>query len=695
MGRKVSVSLEANVAGFVTPVESAKKSADDLGDKIDRLDRELDKIPPDAAKAAAAMKLLGTEADSAGKKVGDIGDKRTQLAALDSKIRETRGEVRKLADEFNKDGNVDVFRKLGDAQGRLSALSKIRKDLASEIENGLKDGFNNPGSWEGIGPVAAHFGAALGPALLAAAGGALAGGVGLGVGGLGLAGAILGDPQKYADAWHIASHSVKNDFLDATSGFSDQVFNGLARIGPLVESWNLKKIFHDAQAYAQPLFAGIEGLSTGLVRGIGALVEKGGPAVDTLSDSMIGLGHASESALTSIADGAKGGAYALHDLMTGVDLVIEGFGKLTFAAEKAYEYVHDNPLEAAAFSGGASIPLSLYQMANGETHKLVFNQKGLEEQAKAAGHAFSEQGDDLTALSQKMGAAALTTDTLAGAMENKLFTALMNIDQATLGIAESLTRVQDSFKQNGRELDIHTAKGQANRESVLASVSANQQLYQAQIAAGLSAEDAAAQYDANTRSLEAQLKKAGLTQDKIDGLIGKYRDIPDTVNTTIVLEGLTKAIEDLDHTLRLMAGIKDKDVFVRVHNVVYNDTTGQRVSGNSRLGGQPDYALGGIRRAAVGMLIAPSDPGTVLTAEPQTGGEALIPLRGISQNRAMGLAQVVGNNYGFSVGGGGMPRELVLQATFLDPHTGDVMRRQAIRWSIDRGRDPGDFFTAS
>jgi len=657
MGRKVSVSLSLDILGFVRPAETAKKAVDDLGDKVDKLDRDLDKIPPDAAKAAAAMKLLGTEADLAGKKVGEIGDKRTQLAALDSKIRESRGEVRKLADEFRNTGNVDVFKKLGDAQGRLSALTKIRKELADDIEEGLREGFTNPGSWPGFAEAAQQaalaFAAPFGGALLAAAGGALAGGAGMGVAGLGLAGAVMGDPERFKGAWGAAVRDVKDEFFHDTEGFTEDVYAGIARIGPLVKSWNLKQVFADAEKYATPLFQGIEGLSTGLVKGVGALVAKGQPAVDALSDSMIMLGEASQSALTSIADGASGGASALHDLAAGVALVVEGFGKLVEGAEKAYGYIHDHPLEAAIGTGGMSIPLSLYQEATASSGRLGDTQEGLRQKAIAAGQAFNEQGDNLTALSQKMNAASLTTDKLAGAMENKLFTSLMNIDQATLGVAEAHTRLQEtldeSHKMLGKHanmLDINTKRGQANEEAILAAVSANQQLFQAQVAAGMSAEDAAHQYDANTAALEKQMKDAGLTQQQIDGLIGKYKDIPDVVNTQIAIQGLTTAINDLDHTLRLMAGIKDKDVYVTVHTV-FDDKTGQRKSGSSRLGGQEQY--GGIRRAAEGMIVPPSDPGTVLFGEPATGGEAYIPLRGISQMRAMSLAQTVGNSYGFSV----------------------------------------------
>jgi hypothetical protein len=661
MGRKVSVALEADIAGFVGPVKVATKSVDDLDDKVGKLDHDLNRIPPDAAKAGAALKLLSGDVNDVGMKVQNIGDKNTGLAVLDSKIKSTRTEVRKLADEFTKTGDVDVFKKLGDSQGRLSALTKIRKDLADSVSSGVGEGMLAGFKMPGLQYVIAGVGASLAVPLIAGLGGALAGGAGFGIAGLGIAGAIMGDPEHFGLAWDQVLGQLKVDFALAAKPFTGETYAAIASIGPMIASWHLDTIFANALTYAEPLVHGLENFATGTVKGIGALVEKGGPAVNALSAGMSELGHAAEVALGSIADGAEGGALALHDTVHAVSLVVEGFGAIVGAAEKAYGFVRDHPIISAIGSGGMSIPLSVWTAFDHQVSQLSTTEYGLEQAAKAAGHQFDMQGDDLTALSQKLNTATLSVDSLAASMVNKLFTATMDIDRATLGVAESQTRLRETFEENAKtlkknadQLDINTKQGQANRESVLASVTANMQLYQSQIAAGMSANDAADAYDQNTAALEAQLQKAHLTQGEIDGLIGKYRGIPKKVDTDIAINGLTSAINGLADLIRQINGIHDKTVTVTVKQV------GDNPKGQSRGG---SWASGGIRRAAVGMILPPSDPGTVLSAEPQTGGEALIPLRGISQGRAMSLAQTVGDSYGFSVssgrGGGGIALTLV------------------------------------
>ena len=684
--RKVSVGLGADVAEFIRNITGAKKSVDDLGDEVKQLDHELDKIPSDAARAAAALKLLDGSVEDVGKHVDDLGGKNTGLAVLDSKIKTTRSEVKKLADEFLKTGDIDIFKKLGDSQGKLSALTKIRKEITSSIEVGVKDavtgGVRNAAQSPDLQAAAIRLGIGLAAPILATLGGALAGATGFGIAGLGIAGAILGNPDHFQEVWGHAARSVKAEFIDATRPFTVEAYTAIAGLGPLVASWHLDRIFADAVKYVGPLVRGVEGFTTEVVGGIGALVEKGAPAVDALSDGMVRLGEASHSALSSIADGAEGGALALHDTTEAVALLIEGFGKVVEGAENAYGFIREHPFGAAIASGGLTLPISAWTAFDSGMDHVLVTQEELRASAEATGHVFNAQGDDLSALTQKLNQAAVSADTLAAAMVNKLFTSIMSIDQATLGIAESQTRLRETFEENRKtlkkhadQLDINTKQGQANRESVLASVTANMQLYQAQIAAGMSAQDAADAYDQNTAALEAQLRKAHLTQGEIDGLIGKYKGIPKKVDTAIAIEGLTTAINDLATLIRQINGIHDKTVTLTVKQV------GDNPKGQSRGGG---YALGGIRRAQVGMILPPTDPGFVLSAEPQTGGEALIPFQGISQGRAMSLMQQVGSGYGLNVSAaGGSGAAIALTFAFAG-NTSDAMAQTIQRLFVDQ-----------
>lgn len=713
MGRKVSVGLEADVAGFIRPVDSAKKSVDDLGDKVDSLDRSLNKIPPDAAKAGAALKLLDGDAKLVGRSVNDLGEKSTGLAVLDARIREAQKEVRKLADEFQRTGDIDVFKKLGDASGKLNGLQEVRKKLKDAV---VLDGSDAVKATEGFfkrlvsraeewgneigkmlpagiagalanpvaGPIiAAGLIAALVAAattVLASAGGIVLAAGGAGAVGAGIMGALMGDPEVTGAAWKHELSGIKDEFLSATSIFRGPLIDAAHLFGSVLGGINFDKIFGRAATYLPELAAGAAAFARWIGIAAEYLTDGAAPIMKVISQELPKIGHAIATASKSIADGGEGGAQALKDLFTIIEIVIAGLGGMIGAAEKAYTGL-------AAFRD-AIIPRPL----------LYFSEQLLNTgvSARSLGSDLVSTVDDLEKLSGKLNATAVSADSLAGAMVGKIFSATMGMDQAVLGVAESLTRLDETMDKNGKAIDKHTGlvamnteKGQANREGVLAAVTANMSMYQSQLAVGMSAEDAAAAYDVNTAALEKQLRQAGLTGAQVDDLVGKYRGVPKKVDTDIAMHGLTDAIDRLNETIRLINGLHDKTITITVKQV------GDNPQGQSRGG---NWATGGIRRAAVGMILPPSDPGTVLAAEPQTGGEALIPLQGISRGRAMSLMQQVGAGYGLTVsaGGAGGGGRVVEHRHVVDiMGGGELIRRLVVTDATNRGQSVGTFLGVS
>jgi hypothetical protein len=196
------------------------------------------------------------------------------------------------------------------------------------------------------------------------------------------------------------------------------------------------------------------------------------------------------------------------------------------------------------------------------------------------------------------------TSNLAAQWEAKLFGEMMNLDQATLHWHESLNSLRDTLSQNGLAIDQHThlisensKAGLENRSAILAAVQANQAQYQAMVAGGISAIDAAKAYDQNTAALEAQLHKAHLTTAQIDDLIGKYRGVPDKVNTALAVQGLSEAINNLGNLLAEIHGLNGRDFgFTITEKHVYetdyiSHSRGER--GGAHGGNLRGYAGGG------------------------------------------------------------------------------------------------------
>lgn len=661
---RVSVGLEADIGQFIPPMGSAIAVSERLDHVIEHLDRSINKLPIDSVRAAAAMQLLNGDVQKFGDNVLAIGNKSSAMQLVDQRIRSTRNEIRQLIADFEKTGDADIFKRLGGKQGDLNALTDIRARLSKAIKDAATDGmssmeksletsfskglvgaFTNPYVLGAVGVLAA----AIGPLVLSAIGGAVIATGAAAVVGLGIAGAAKANPEAVGAAWHGVIERVKSEWLAGSQSFVKPTIEAIHTLGNAIGDLHIAQMLQKASTFVAPLAQGVAGFVSGIGQGLSALVDKAGPVIDMLKSALPQLGSDIGEALKLIAGGNKGAAEGLKDVLDFTGRVIIGIGGAIRLAEDFYSAIKNignairsitdiNPLTKWLTDKISPRDVQAFAVSlDGAAH-------GLDKTKDSAQGA----QENLAKLRAQLNSTAESADTLAAAMVKKIFTATMNLDQAVLSAHDSLNQLKDAFHQNGKAIDEFSVKGIANRRAVLSVVSANMELYQAQISAGMSAEDAAAAYDQNTASLERQLRKAGLTANQIQGLIGKYKNVPGKVNTIMAIQGLTEAINGLADLLRLINHIpSNKTTTITTRFVTTGSRAGQMLSGQSRLGGQG--AQGAIRMADGGALVAPSNPGTFLFAEPQTGGEAFIPLRGITQSRAMGLAQVVGNNYGFDV----------------------------------------------
>lgn len=676
MTRKASVGLEADVAGFLGPVLESARATEKLKDEVDDLDHSLDKIPPDALKAGAAMKLLSSDVKDVGANIGAVGDRSTALTILDTRIKNTRAEVKKLGDEFVKTGDVEVFKKLGQASGDLQGLTSIRKKLAKALDDGARDGGRDGAKSfsqlfqggiisafsslptelkfavvEGLVAAIVVASAPIGAAL----NGALLGGIGLGGIGLGIAGQ-MSNPVVH-DAFGKLGSSLMDELTRASASFAGPLVNSAKIFGRELSSVmdHLRVDLQGLAPFIEPLARGIAGLFDRMMPGLDKALGESGPILKEIAAELPGLGASMSKFFALIADGGKGAKDGINLLFLAIETLVVGIGGIIDGLSHLYEW----------FLAPGKAILGWYNDLTDATTKTItplHDMDGAAKDAAVSTHGLGivalAAGESFTALNAKIGQTAQTADALAASMVSKIFTATMNVDQAAISWNRSLLSLHDTLEKNGKAIDRHTgqvsmntAAGLDNRSAVLAAVSANMQQYQAFVAAGGSAVDAAAQYDTNTAALEKQMRQAGYTQKQIDGLIGKYKGVPASVNTAIAMQGLTDAINGLADLIRMINHIPlSKNITV---------TTTYRTSGTPRMGNSRNQEqYGGILRAAEGLIVPPSDPGTVLFGEPATGGEAYIPLQGISQGRAMDLAQTVGDSYGFQVSraGGGMMR---------------------------------------
>jgi hypothetical protein len=603
----------------MSEVEIRIKGEDDSESAFRKARNNEERLAAAAKTAGIDLTVMGKRGEAAGKAIGDGADRgHAGIRRLDVGIAELERGMGTLREEFEKTGDVDFLRqskRLGQAKRELEGF---RKELTGLLSDGGDDAgrgfvgrfmdrlsggetFARLGKFgselkEKLIPILVGAGIVASPALGAAVSLAVLGGVGIGgiIGGIALA---AKDPAVSATAVEIGNKITSSLTGLATNAFKQPAIESLRileteydqlepRIGRIFD-----KLAPHVTGLAHGVADGVDRLSVSIER----TVDRAGPAIDEIAQDIPILVDGIGRFMDEVSQGGPGAVQFMHDFAIGTRNTLEGVGWLIKELSQLYDFLRNNPLSAFV-TGSAS---ALMDLTDGTEHskKAMFDLKVEQEMAAAAAQVHADAlahlglgvelaSTDFKDLSGQISQTAQTTDALAGAMADKILNTTMSLDQATLGFAESQTHLSAALKQTSIDMDIHHEKSQQMREAILSVVGANIRQYDTMIAAGISAEDAAGAYDSNTAALEKQLRTAGFTKKEIDDLIGKYRGVPSKVNTEIAVEGLTKAIDNLDETIRLINGLHSRTVYVDV------------VTRHDVRGGPTAYAHGGIVGAA-------------------------------------------------------------------------------------------------
>jgi len=386
VSRSVSVKLEADVGKYIPPVVASTEATEKLDDKIKDVDRDLDKVPAAAARAAASMTALGGSAEGLRGKLHDLGPEATNsLEVIDKRIEETRAAMKQFAEDFNKTGSTTSLAGMLGAKSRVSELESLKKDVSNALGLAAKDGEKaisdaiDVGGKEGsksllssiqgvlstpvLGPITT--GAIIGaiaisaPAIGAAIGAAVIGGTGLGLIGLGIAGQI--NSPAVQSAFGVLKQHATDDLTASSSVFQSTLVGGLHtltdefdHIAPDVQR-NLSKI----AVPSQHLFAGIAEAIDRLGPGIDDLASAAAPFISQLAMELPKFAGSMSQMFQDISGGAPGAIQFFHDLFTVIDALVIATGKFAGAMETAYGWLR---VAAASLAHG---PLAGGDLARG------------------------------------------------------------------------------------------------------------------------------------------------------------------------------------------------------------------------------------------------------------------------------------------------------------------------------------------
>jgi len=501
-----------------------------------------------AKKSSRELSVLAEEFERLAKQTDDAGRRFNETTSfsryLDDEIVKTRVHVHELAQEFERTGSSDVFGKLRGAQGNLRSLEKIKVDLTSALETGVKDAIPvvedtlasgaQQGSrtfWTAFSSLPPQAQAAIIAALVGVVtvsapvlGSALGGAIVAGVGGLGIGAGIAG--QIHDPLVHAALTDLKNDFLstyhEVTEDFAPVAARAAGTLDRAVHNIapGLKSAFSQAAPYAEKFFDGVgefiekiePGLEKAMVVGSQILASIGERDLPELARSISGF-------LEILSSGGKEGADALHLIFIAVESIITGVGYLIASLEGLFRLGED---VYSVFQGILSGDWTAFldQLTN-----------------------LAEVSDDTTVSVKALNAAQVDlTQSVrdASAAFDEYFGKQMSVDQANDALKAGLLELKDNLDRHSRSLEDNTLAGLHNRDVVRGLIQQAEAARQAQIDMAGGADASKEAIDKANGSYQAAIQqivtlgvKAGLSKKDLEALVGQYRIDVLTVHTDV------------------------------------------------------------------------------------------------------------------------------------------------------------------
>lgn len=637
------LELDTKVTGLVPVIAGLDRLAagvDEVGDQAKQTERELSRLSREITATEAKMALLTKQFNASGdsKFVKEFGRERKSLAGLKAMNRELeQAEAKAKKTEAALLGVAKALVPGGGPSGQaITGGGKTTKGIVGSLRiPGLDlltaigpEGLAGLGAGVGV-PVAAEAGG------LAAAGGLLT----AGLGGIGAGVAIAAQDKEVRDAFSMMFAHVAQDAKADARVFIDPLVRSADIFG---EAWRrqepgISKVFTNLSKSVEPLAGGLAAAVENMLPGLEKAAIASRPLLKVFStDFLPKFGQGIGDLFDDIAASGDGAADALRDVATGTKLLLDGTGEAVKSLSELNHLLHE------ADTVGGLLPGTLERSTNvlkffkatsffGFLGALADSKKATEDAAEPADllgeayRALDEQAkkaaEGENKLAQFMNAASKAVRDQSQAIDDALGN-LLSLEEANLAVDRTYFDLKHSIEENGKSLDSHTEKGNANRETIRQMI------------------------EVYVRAKEAAIAAAGgvlAGRDAIDKANADLRKHIDQVRAWAVALGLPKAQIDA-----ILAGYY---ALLNAPAIRKSVSIGGNIVGGT---GRRAVAAGGVfEHADVGTLrdagvYPPTNPGRFMIAEPQTGGEAFIPKFG-DRGRSMSILQHAANWHGADV----------------------------------------------
>lgn len=635
--------LELDASDYTKGYDKAEARMGEFGKTSDKVTEKVKKGQKEQGEAVSDFqRLLGSK----------LQDGETGLQTLQREMDKTRTKVTDLRKEAAKTGNEGLFGDLKKAESDLKGLASIAETLGADVANAAKGGAEAGTSFgeqfaasmeaTPVGPIltAILVGAVIAatPAMAAIINTAVLTGVGLGGFAIGFKEAIK-DPRVHSTLDQLKSE-ISSTFTKATSGFIGPVNAGLAFLSATFARAEpgLKSTFDVLAQAAKPLIEGFGGFIEDALPGLESGLKAAEPLLVELADMLPEVGKHLGNMFRSMGEGAPGASLLLRGLINDVDGLLDAIGWITKTGSDMYIWWEGKLADAMTFLGTAAevaatkfgwVPVvgdKTKALASGlldageKMHAIV-------DAARDTGSATGYAGGEMADYARSTERAVEQLQALVDAT-NTWISAAQGSDDALLHMNSAISDFNEGITKGKKNWDEQTRAGQKNvgllnaeNEAITArfdKLASLHPLSQTQLKDEIALE----------QKLYDNAKAAGASDSELSTLkdtISKLKTELEKLNGTTATYTVKSVTTDIHYSKIVRPGTDIASA----------------------------QAQGGVVKAAQGLvagILPPSSPGTfVFAGEPQTHGEVMTPLAGISPQRAMGLSQVVGDAYGFDV----------------------------------------------
>lgn len=454
-------------------LKAVDKAAKDAQHSLDGAAKSTEKLGKSSNSNSQGIAKLSHEIGLAKNELGSLAKAFTQTDNAAQRIDITKAMRRQTQEISRLTKNKGILEAL---EPDRTTIQKFGDNLGKSLSQSVKDGISAEGS---VGPAIAGavipFLPLIGGAISAAViGGASIGGV---VGGIALASRDVRVKSAASSLKTVISGTLNDNagvFVKPTVQAIDTIQAKFEQLRP-----QIKSIFSNSSQYVAPLAHGISEALGGITEGVSNLVANGGPVIASLSAGIDKFGKTVGDGLTRISQDGPAAASALDDIFNAADHattatlgVVDFFSKIKGGFDDLDNTIDKSryKLEDALSIGdnpGAQFDITADGMSNIErrakqasesTGKFSKVIRGAAQISRDASGNFDEFGNAITTAGE---AIPTLTDKL-----NNLYNVEHGVFDANTDAAASFDDLKQSIKENGKTLDIHTAKGRANRTAL-------------------------------------------------------------------------------------------------------------------------------------------------------------------------------------------------------------------------------------